>query len=146
MADREDQRWLMVECQRNDRAKAQLAPEARIDLRARCGGEETMFAIPIFSRGIHHDREAAIGKPGFQPGRVARRDRDDRVACQHGRARDPCRWRSSYGARLTGCPLDKRYRPRRSASRIAGRLDLLDSHLGADGLDISVFPPIPAKK
>ncbi len=28
----------------------------------------------------------------------------------------------------------------------SGRLDLLDNHLGADGLDISVFPPMPAKK
>jgi membrane protease subunit HflK len=27
-----------------------------------------------------------------------------------------------------------------------GRLDLLDNHLGGDGLDISVFPPMPAKK
>jgi membrane protease subunit HflK len=28
----------------------------------------------------------------------------------------------------------------------SGRLDLLDNHLGADGLDISVFPPMPGKK
>jgi membrane protease subunit HflK len=28
----------------------------------------------------------------------------------------------------------------------AGRLDLLDNHLGADGLDITTFPPMPRKK
>jgi membrane protease subunit HflK len=28
----------------------------------------------------------------------------------------------------------------------AGRIDLLDNHLGADGLDITVFPPMPRKK
>ena len=33
-----------------------------------------------------------------------------------------------------------------SRLREAGRLDLLDNHLGGDGLDISVFPPMPAKK
>jgi hypothetical protein len=27
-----------------------------------------------------------------------------------------------------------------------GRLDLLDHHLGADGLDITLFPPMPKKK
>lgn len=27
-----------------------------------------------------------------------------------------------------------------------GRIDLLDNHLGADGLDITVFPPMPKKK
>ncbi len=27
-----------------------------------------------------------------------------------------------------------------------GRIDLLDNHLGADGLDITVFPPMPRKK
>jgi membrane protease subunit HflK len=27
-----------------------------------------------------------------------------------------------------------------------GRLDLLDNHLGSDGLDITVFPPMPGKK
>lgn len=28
----------------------------------------------------------------------------------------------------------------------AGRIDLLDKHLGGDGLDITVFPPLPKKK
>jgi membrane protease subunit HflK len=28
----------------------------------------------------------------------------------------------------------------------AGRIDLLDNHLAADGLDITVFPPMPGKK
>jgi hypothetical protein len=27
-----------------------------------------------------------------------------------------------------------------------GRLDLLDNHLGGNGLDITVLPPLPGKK
>jgi len=51
VADRRDQRWLMVECQRGDSDKGSASWEARIGLRARCGSEETMFQIPILLAG-----------------------------------------------------------------------------------------------
>ena len=30
--------------------------------------------------------------------------------------------------------------------RETGRIDLLDNHLGGDGLDITIAPPLPGKK
>ena len=33
-----------------------------------------------------------------------------------------------------------------SSMKVNGRIDLLDNHLGSDGLDITIFPPFPKKK